>query len=68
MHRQVVRLIALDQILRLFPRSMNRVALERDFGGMLFLDRPPNPSCFRVPFNVVSYVKVVGHWCDLPLL
>ena len=62
MHRQVIRLIALDQILRLFRRSMNRVALERDFGGMLFLDRPPDPSCFRVPFNVVSCFKIVCHW------
>jgi hypothetical protein len=40
MHSQVVRLIALDQVLRFFLRSMNRVALERDFGDMLFPDRP----------------------------
>ena len=51
MHRQVIRLIALDQILRLFRRSMNRVALERDFAGMIFLDRPPDPFCFRVPIQ-----------------
>jgi hypothetical protein len=35
---------------------------------MLFLDRPANSSCFRVPFNVVPYLKVVCHWRDLPLL
>lgn len=67
MHRQVVRFIALYQILRLLLRGVNRVALERDFGGMLFLDRPPDTSGFRVPFNVVSYIKIVYHWCDLPL-
>ena len=67
MHREVVRLIALDRILRLFLRSMNGIALERDFGGMLFLDRPSDPSCFRVPFDVVSHFKVVRHGYALPL-
>ncbi len=65
MHRQVLRLIALDQVLRLVLRSVNRVALERDFGGMPFLDRPPDTSCFRVPFNVVSDVKIGRHRRDL---
>ncbi len=54
MHRQVVCLIALDQVLRLFLRSVNRVTFEHDLGRMLFLDRPPDTSCFRVPFNLVS--------------
>src|ERR1039457_6590701 len=60
-HSQVVGLIALDQILRLLLRSVNRVTLERNFGGMLFLDRPSNPTCFRVPLNVVSHFEVVFH-------
>ena len=54
MHRQVVRLIALDQKLRLFLRRMNRVAFERDFGGVFFFDRTPDPSCFRVPFQPLN--------------
>jgi hypothetical protein len=61
MHRKVVRLIALYQILRLFLRSVNRVAFERDFGGMLFLDRPSDTSGFRVPFHVISHFKIVCH-------
>ena len=40
MHGQVVRLVALDQILRLFLRSVDRVAFERDFGNMFIADRP----------------------------
>ena len=67
MHRKVVRLIALYQILRLFLRSVNCVAFERNFGDMLFLDRPPDTSGFRVPFNVISYFKIVCHWFYLPL-
>ena len=43
MHRQVVCLVILDQVLWLFLRSMNRVTLECDFGGMLFPDRPAAP-------------------------
>jgi hypothetical protein len=34
---------------------------------MLFLDRPPDTSGFRVPFNVISYFKIVCHWFYLPL-
>ena len=67
MHREVVRLVALDQGLWLFFRRMNRVAFERDFGSMLFPDRPSDPACFRVPFDVVSHFKVVRHGYALPL-
>jgi hypothetical protein len=35
---------------------------------MLFLDRPPDTPGFRIPFNVVSYFKIVCHWCSLSLL
>jgi hypothetical protein len=68
MHSQAVRLVALDQVLWFFLRGMNLVAFERDFGGMLFPDRPPDPACFRVPFNVVSCFKIVCYWRNLPLL
>jgi hypothetical protein len=56
-HRQMVRLVALNRILRLFARSMNAEALERDLGGMLLLDRPPDSPCFRVPFKVISNIE-----------
>ena len=46
-HSQVVRLIALDldQILWLLLRSMHRIVLELNLGGVLFLNRPSNSAC-----------------------
>jgi hypothetical protein len=44
MHGQVVRLVALDQVLRLFLRSTHNVTFERDFGSVLFPDPPPGVS------------------------
>jgi hypothetical protein len=60
-HSQVVRLIALDQILRFLLGSVHRIVLELDLGGMLFLDRPSNSACFRIPFNVISHFEVFCH-------
>jgi hypothetical protein len=60
-HGHVVSLVALDLILRLLLRGMNRIPLEYDLGGDLFLDRPPNSTRFRVPFNMISYFEVVYH-------
>jgi hypothetical protein len=35
---------------------------------MPFVDRSPDASCFRVPFNVISHLKIVCHLCSLYLL
>ena len=60
-HGQMISLVALDQILRLFLRSVDRVSLKGDLGGNSFLDGSPNPARFRVPFNVIANLEVVRH-------
>jgi len=60
-HGQVISLVALDQILRLFFRSVDCVSLKGDFGGNSFPDGSPNAARFRVPFNVIANLEVVRH-------
>lgn len=68
MHRQVAGLITFDQILRLLFRGVDRVSLECDSGGYFFLDRPPDPPCFRVPFHMIPDFERTRHQRDLRFL
>lgn len=61
MHRHVVCLVALDQILRLFLRRTNRVGLELHGGRDLFLDPSPDVAGFRVPLNMIPNFEFVFH-------
>jgi hypothetical protein len=61
MHRQMRRLIALNQVLRLFFRSSHRLPLECDFRRDLLLDRPPDTAGFRIPRNVIAWLEVFYH-------
>src|ERR1035437_7328145 len=63
-HRQMVGRGAFDQILRLLLRGADRVALERDGRGDLFLDRSPDVAGFRVPPHLISNFKVLLHRYD----
>lgn len=59
MHRHVVCLVALDQILRLFLRRTNRVGLELHGGRDLFLDPSSHVAGFRVPLNMIANFEFV---------
>lgn len=61
MHRHVVCLVALDQILRFFLRCTNRVALELHGGRNLFLDPSPDVAGFRVPLDMIANFEFVFH-------
>src|SRR5438309_8483807 len=66
MHREVIRLIALDQILRLIHRRVPRVSLEHRLGRELPLDRPANTTGFGVPFDVIADFEVASHRANPP--
>jgi len=57
MHGEMIRLIALDQVLRRLPRRAHRIGLERDG----FRDLPPNYSpystCLGVPAHMVANLE-----------
>ena len=65
MHRHVVGLVALDQILGFFLRSADGVRLKLDGGSDLFLDRSPNTARFRVPLNMIADFEFVAHRHDV---
>ncbi len=60
-HGHVVGPVAFDQILWFFLRGADRVRLELDGGGDLFLDRSSDPAGFRVPLNLISNFEFVFH-------
>src|SRR6516225_6785307 len=63
--RQVVGLVALDNVLRLLFRGVPLVALEDDLPGHFLLDRPPDPPCLRVPLDMIARLEVGRHRSDL---
>ena len=60
-HGQMVGSVAFDQILRLFLRGMDRVPLERNDRGDLFLNSSPDVAGFGVPSHMISKLKIVRH-------
>src|SRR5438132_6813933 len=63
--REVVGLVALDDVLRLVFGSVPLVALEGDLGGHFLLNGSADPSRFRIPLNMISSPEVAGHDVDL---
>ena len=61
MNCDVVRLIALDEILRFFLGGVVGVAFEFHFGNDFFHDSAANSTCFRVPFDVIATFERLGH-------
>ncbi len=61
MNGDVVRLIALDEILEVFFRGVVDIALEPNVGNNFLRDNASNPACFRVPFNMVAAFECLGH-------
>lgn len=57
----VVRLVALYQILRLVLRGVMHVPLVANVRHNLLDDRAANPSRFRVPFNVIPAFERLRH-------
>jgi len=57
----VIGFIALDDVLRLFLRSMVQIAFETNSCDNLLNDHATNPSCFRVPLNMVTALERLRH-------
>lgn len=66
MNRDMIGLVALDEILRFFLRGVVYVALEPNVGDNFFEDDAANSSCFRVPFDVIATFEHLGHLSSLP--
>lgn len=54
MNRNVIGLIALDEILWFFFGGVVRVAFEFDIGNHFLHDSAANSACFRVPLDVIA--------------
>ena len=65
MHSQVVRLVALDQVLRLLLRGADGVGLKFGGGGDLLLDRSADVARFRVPLHVIPNFEFLFHSYDV---
>ena len=63
--RNMVGLIALDDVLRLLFGSMPLVATEGDLRGHFLLDRSSDQPRFRIPLNVIATSEVSCHWLNL---
>ena len=61
MNRDVIGLVALDEILGFFFSCVARVAFEFDIGKDFLHDSAANSTCFRVPFDVIATFEDRGH-------
>ena len=61
MNRDVIGLIALDEILGFFCGRVVRVAFEFEIGNDFLHDSAANSTCFRVPFDVIATFERLGH-------
>lgn len=66
MNRNVIGLIALDEILGFCLRGVVRVAFEFDIGNDFLHDSAANSTCFRVPFDVIATFECPQHLSSLP--
>jgi hypothetical protein len=62
MNRDVVRLIALNEILGVFFRGVMDIALETYVGNYFLYDDAANSTCFRVPFDMIGTFERLGHF------
>jgi hypothetical protein len=56
-NRDVVRFIALDEILRVFFRGVVDITLEPNVGNNLPCDDAANPARLRIPSNVITTLE-----------
>ena len=63
MHRDVIRRVALDFILRLARGGMVYVSFVVDVTSVHFDDFPAHPSGFRIPTHVIAYLERLDHGC-----
>ena len=56
-HRQMIGLFALDQVLGLIGRSSDCVALELDVGRDFLANDTSDTTCFRVPMHSISNLQ-----------
>lgn len=61
MDRNMIRFVALDQVLRRLPGRMVHVFFESGVGSDLFDDNAANPASFRVPPHVITYAEGFRH-------
>jgi len=61
-NRDVVGLVAPNEILRFVLRGVVDIAFESHIGDDLLHDNAANPTCFRIPCNVVAAFELLGHW------
>jgi hypothetical protein len=64
--RQVVGLVALDDVLRLLFGGVPFVAFENNLRRRFLLDRSSNPPGFRIPLNMVAALEIGCHGSNLP--
>ena len=79
MHRNVIRFVALDLVLRFILTCMNLIPFELNLGGYHLRNLAADVTGFRVPTNVIANLEVLrsllsGHclspiaqlarWCD----
>jgi len=67
MDRNMIRFVALDQVLRRLPGRMVHVFFESGVGSDLFDDNAANPASFRVPPHVITYAEGFRH-CPPPII
>ena len=61
MNCDVIGFVALDEILGFFFGSVVGVAFEFHFGNDFLRDSAANPTCFRVPLDVIAAFERLGH-------
>jgi hypothetical protein len=64
MNRQVISLIALNDVLRLVFRRMPLVTVKDDFRGHYLANRPPNSPRLGVPLDMIAAFEFSWH-CTL---
>jgi hypothetical protein len=61
MDRQMIGLVALDEILRFLSRSVVHIALDPHIRNNFLDNDAANSPSFRIPFNVVAAPKYFEH-------
>ena len=56
-HRQMIGLLALDQVLRFLRRGSDRVALELDMRRNLLANDTSDSTCLRIPMHSLSNLE-----------
>ena len=57
-HRDMIRLVTLDLVLRLLLACVDCVSFELDLGGNHFGDGAPDTTGLRIPADVVAMLEV----------